>query len=240
MPTLRRTNRRLVKLTAVSAAALTCLALSTLLLLPADETTADPTRRGPARFLRLTEARIHERPTGTVLVVRGETNLVAGSQLGVAVVSRRQEILRLTTASNGRSFALEAHAAGTIVEGTYEVVATFRLNDQPEAVRVELTYQPATLTDRRALSLPLQLARAADTKAQVRELFDAVNQQPRDPAAIDALDQRARDLANQVWIGGHKTALAKLRLALEEARRPEPRRREFDKLVLEAHVLAGL
>lgn len=240
MRSVRRTNKRLVKLTAIGVAGLAAIGLSVLVLSPEREERIDPTRRGPLRFLRLTEARIHDRPAGAALVVRGETNLVAGARIDVTVVSRQHEILQVQATSDGSGFAVDTTAKGSVVEGTYDVTATFRLSDQTDAVRAELAYQPATLATRCGLSLPLQLARAADTRAQVRELFDAVNQQPRDATTIEALDKRAQELAAQLWIGEQKTALVKLRQALEEARRPDVRRREFDRLVLEAHVLAGL
>ncbi len=239
MRTIRRTNRRLVKLTALSGVAATLVATSAPLLLP-NQDPQDLTRKGPARYLRLTEARLEERPSGAALVVRGESNLVAGAQVAVVVLSREHEVLRLGARCDGQGFSLESPAAGDVVDGAYEVAALFRLEDQTEAVRVELCYQPASLTDRRRLALPLRMTQPQSGKDEVRELLNAVNQGPRDPAVIDALDAQARALSDRLWLGEQKTALLRLRQALEEARRPEPRRREFDRLVLEAHVLAGL
>lgn len=235
----RRTNKRVVQLAAIGTAGFACAVLAFVVLTPPDER-PDPTRRGPTRYLRLTEARIEERPAGATLVVRGESNLVPGAQVAVAVLSKQHELLRLWGRCDGQGFSLESPAAGEVVEGSYEIAAQFRLEDQTEAVRAELSYQPAGLAHRRALSLPLNMARAQTAKDQVRELYEAINQGPRDPAVIDALDARARELGERLWIGEQKTALVRLRQALEEARRPEPRRREFDRLVLEAHVLAGL
>lgn len=233
-------NKRLVKLTAVGVAGLACLAVSVVVLLPGDEETHDPSRRGPTRLLRLTEARVEDRPAGAVLVVSGETNLVEGARLSVTVRAKQQEVLRLAATSDGQRFALETPAAGEVVAGAYDVVVSFLLTAQPEAVREELAYQPASLEDRRPLALPLRIQKATAARDEVRELFDAVNRAPRDLAQIEALDARARELASRTWIGERKTALLRLRQALEEARRPEPRRTEFDRLVIEAHVLAGL
>lgn len=235
----RRTNKRAVKLAAIGAAGLACAALALVVLTPPEEQ-QDLTRRGPMRHLRLTEARLEERPSGAALVVRGESNLVAGAQVAVVVLSREHEVLRLGARCDGQGFSLESPAAGDVVDGAYEVAALFRLEDQTEAVRVELCYQPASLTDRRRLALPLRMTQPQSGKDEVRELLNAVNQGPRDPAVIDALDAQARALSDRLWLGEQKTALLRLRQALEEARRPEPRRREFDRLVLEAHVLAGL
>lgn len=239
MRPIHRANRRFVKLTAMSAVTVTIAGLSALLLLP-DEEPRDPTRRGPTRYLRLTEARLEERPKGATLIVRGDSNLVAGAQVAVAVRSKEHELLRLWARCDGQGFSLEAPAAGDVVEGSYQIAALFRLEDQTEVTRADLCYQPASLTDRRGLSLPLRMTQAQTAKDQVRELYEAVNQGPRDPAVIDALDARARELGDRLWLGEQKTALVRLRQALAEARRPEPRRGEFDRLVLEAHVLAGL
>jgi hypothetical protein len=236
----RRTSRRFVKLGAVGAVGLAGLALAILTLTSEDDRPADPTRRGPQRYVRISHARIEDRAAGLTLVVRGETNLVAGTRFDVAVLAKQEELLRLAATSDGGAFAVDASAAGAVVEGTYEASVTFRLNDQSEAVRLALDYQPDALTDRRPLTLPLRLARTIDAKDQLRDLFDAVNKQPRDPATIEALDRRAQELADRLWIGQEKTALLRLRLALEESRRPDLRRNEFDRLLIEAHVLAGL
>ncbi len=236
---MRRTRKRLIKLSAVGVAGLATIALAAVVLLPDPDPVDDPTRRGPTRHLDLTEARIDERP-GATLIVRGRTNLVRGTRLEIAVLSGRNELVRLQAESDGEGFVLEAPAEGAIANGDYEVAATFRLEEQPDAVRGELGYQPAKLSARRRLALPLRLAKAGAVREQVRELFVAVNREPRDPTVIDDLDRRARELADRLWLGEEKTALLRLRQALQEARRPELRRQEFDRLILEAHVLAGL
>lgn len=241
MPHLERTNRRAVQLGAGLAAALSALALMIVVLLPGEDDGAiDPSRRGPARFLRLQEARVQQGPQGAVLVVRGETNLVAGAELTLTVLARDAEVLSLTARSDGEAFKIEAPAAGEVLGGAYEVLARFSLGEQDERVRSELNYQPSALVARRALELPLRAGASSPAHDQFRALFQEVNRVPRDEAVLDELDRRARALSERVWIGGHKAALVRVRQAIEEARRPAPRRAELDRLLVEAHLLAGL
>lgn len=193
------------------------------------------------RSLELTEARISEMPKGLCLLVEGRTDLPDGCALHVAVLADSREVATFAgTTARGR-FALEQVAAGQVVEGSYSVRVTFLLEAQSEALRKALGYQPARLEARRPLLLPPRLVAASEATGELRQLFEALNQgPPRDKAALDDIDRRAIEMSRRLWIAEQKAALHKLRLAVEEARRPELRRRDFERLLLEAHVLAGL
>lgn len=237
----RRTSRRLVKLTAVLGAGLAAVALIVVVLGPADDEIAnDPSRKGPLRYLRITEARVLEGEAGPQLRLEAETNLVAGSRVSVSVLARGARVVSVVAESDGEHVRMQTPAAGSVVEGTYEALVEFRLDEQSEAVRVALAHQPTHLSDRRRLELPLRVVAAADARGEVQALFDDVNRAPRDSASLDALDRRAQELLARLWIAEQKAAIHKLRLAVEEARRVEFKRRDFDRLLLEAHVLAGL
>ncbi|MBX3467744.1 MAG: hypothetical protein KF878_12740 [Planctomycetes bacterium] len=240
MSSTRRTNRRGVKLAAIAAAGGAALALSVAVLLPShDDERRDPTRRGPARHLRLTDARVIESPSGARLRVRAETNLVPGAVVAVLVLAGAEEVVRLEGVSDGAQVAVDAQASGAVVAGAYQVLARFRLEEQPAAVREALSYQPAHLSDRSALELPLRLSQGREAQEELRALVDALNRRPGDAAVLDEVDRRAEALLAGQWISGQRPALQRLRLAVEVARRPDFRRDDFDRLLLEAHVLGG-
>jgi hypothetical protein len=168
------------------------------------------------------------------------TNLVDGAVLSVAVVGAGGELLSVEAVARQGRFAIDIPAVGEVVRGEYSVVVRFAIEAQPAAIRDALGYEPRSLMARSPLTLPLQVAAAATTKDEMRALVDALNQLPRDKAVLDDLDRRAVALGERLWIADQRAAIGKFRLALEEARRPQVRRREFDRLLLEAHSLAGL
>lgn len=136
-------------------------------------------------------------------------------------------------------FALKRPGQGRVLPGSYEVVATFLLEEQTAAIQKSLHYQPRRLTARRPLDLPVVSGSAA-VLARFRTLFGQVNAQPRDRAELARLDREALALSRELWIADQKIALKKLRLAIEEAGRPRFERKSFERLLIEAHVLAGL
>ena len=140
----------------------------------------------------------------------------------------------------GGAFSLELPAKGEISQGQYVVLVRFALEAQSQAVREALGYNPPSLGARRPLSIPVQLVATATAKTDLREIFDALVRMPREAAVLDDLDRRARALEERLWLSQQRAAIAKLRLAIEEARRPQVRQTDFERLILEAHVLGGL
>lgn len=236
-PHPRRTNRRFVRFGASALVLLALAAGSASLLLPTES--PDPTRQGPARTLNVERASVEARPSGRALVVRGATTLVDGATLQVAVLLGEREVLSRQAEVRGGAFALEETSGGEVTEGQYEVRVRFELSRQPVAVCEALAYQPASLEARRALSLPLELALRAGVPDSLHALLDEANRVGADAARAAELDRQAAALGERLWIGQEKAALRALRLALEEAQRPHCRREEFDRLLLQAYVLAG-
>jgi len=238
----RRTNRRFVArgAAALAAAALGVGALPRLLL-EEEPGNSSPAPRVPERRLALTVARVVADPKGLALEAEGETDLSDGSVLALSVRAGERELARFPATVVGGRYRVVAQAAGEVVEGSYTLCARFELSTQDEAVRRALGYRPERLEARRSLLLPIQVAAAGSTRAELRALFEALNQgPPREPAVLDEIDRRAAAMAQRLWIAEQKAALHKLRLVVEEARRPELRRRDFDRLLLEAYLLAGL
>lgn len=236
----RRTRKRWITWGAPLSVGLAGLVLTILFLGPEEERSSDPTRRGPSRFLSLDEARIEMASGGSRLVVRGRTNLPDGACLTLRVLAGERELVSLPVGVRAGTLSLAAEERGLVLEGRFVVSARFRLEEQAEAVRRELHYQPASLSAARDLALPLQLLAAGEARSELNDLLEAVNRAPRARARLDELDRRARDMAERLWIAEEKAAIAELRLAIEEARRPgELRRAEFDRHLLAAYVLAG-
>lgn len=234
----RLLSRRLVRLGAPFVAVAAGLALIVPVLGP---TTDEAVRReAPPRTLAIDEARVADEGGAQRLIVRGTTDLVDGSQLAVAILAAGHEVERSSAVARGGRFTLDLPARGAVVEGRFAAQVTFRLEEQPAAVRDALAHRPALLRAQAPLILPPLLARAGDLRAELRALFEALNQCPRDPAALDGIDSRARQLEDRLWIAEQKAALRSLRLAVEEARRPEVRRPVFERLLLEGYSLAGL
>jgi hypothetical protein len=238
-PWRRLTSRRFVRLGAAAAALVALASLSASVLL----TTDDPpsSRRAASRHtLAVDEAYVADERGGQRLVVRGGTTLPDGCQLSVLLHAGEREVLRLGAAVQGGRFALDVPAQGAVVEGRYQARAVFSLEDQPPATREALRYEPRLLEARAPVRLPPEVARAADARDELRRLFDALSRAPRDPAIQDEVDRRAAELAGRLWLSEQRAALASLRLAVAVARRPAFEREEFERLLLEAHVQAGL
>lgn len=141
----------------------------------------------------------------------------------------------------GGRFECEQQVAGEVVAGRYEAHARFELAWQVQPVREALAYQPSALEARRALLLPPQVVQAADAKAEVRALFEAVNQLDKpEPTRVAALERQLAGLEARLWLSEQKAALLELRRALVLLSRPGHQRREFERHLLQAHVLAGL
>lgn len=236
-PWRRLTGRRFVRFSAAAAAFVAGLALSMALLLPEPD---DPTRAPPRHTLTVDEARVHDERGGQRLVVRGTTSLPDGCLLSVVLLAGEREALRLsTTAADGR-YAVDARAEGDVVEGRYSAQASFALEEQPQAVREALRYEPRRLEASLPVALPPRLTRAAEVKDELKSLLLALSQSPLDPGVQADVDRRAEALGARLWLTEQRGALRSLRVAVAEARRPVFERRAFDRLLLEAHVLAGL
>lgn len=243
----RLSNRRFVHVGAACVALLAGSALAAVLLAP--EGDGVPDRRlvkRPARTLALGEARLAQGPGGLRIVVRGESTLVDGARVMIALRPAEGRAGRADLASfeaevrDGR-FECEQAATGEVVAGSYEAHARFDLAWQTQPVREALAYQPSALEARRALLLPPQVVQAADATAEVRALFEAVNQLDKpEPARVAALERQLAGLEARLWLSEHKAALLELRRALVVVRRPGHQRREFERHLLQAHVLAGL
>lgn len=223
------------------------LAVATLVLLPEDPapetvTKRDPTRRGPRRTLTIEEATVRATGDARVLHVSGTTNLVSGARLAVVVKAEGASVAHLDAVVADGRYVAEESATGRIVAGDYSVEVVFRLESQREETREALFYQPRSLRAEARLLLPSHVvAPAARAQDELRVLLEAVNRTGRsDEAELVELDARALALSERLWIATHKAAIRKLRLAIEERRKPASSRRDFERLLLEAHVLAGL
>lgn len=215
------------------------LTLSSLLLLPAaEDPPRDPSRRGPERTLAIQRAEID---ASGRLQVSGSTSLPDGATLAVLLLADGRQLASYRASALGGGFSLQLQGAGEVLPGRYRAIVEFRIEDQSPAVARALSYQPAHLSADSPLTLPVQLLTRDGPKLELESLIMAVNLEPRDPPTLDALDTRARALSDRLWIAKEKAAIHKLRLAIEEARRPgQLRRSDFERLLLEAHVLAGL
>lgn len=234
----RRTRIKWVRWSAGAGALAACVGLSSVLLLESERGPLDPTRKGPLRTLSVQEARLTDRGQ---LEVSGSTNFPDGVSLEVLLVAEGTPLASYPASVRQGRFDLSVPTQGEVVAGNYRVSAQFRLERQPEHVRQALGYQPASLAASAPLSLPLQLVAQATARDELESLLEAVNLEPRDTPTLDDLDRRAQALADRLWIAKEKLAVQKLRLAIEVARRPGALlRRDFDRLLLEAHVIAGL
>jgi len=214
------------------------VALSAGLLLTTDDSKSG---RGAARrSLAVDEAYVADERGGQRLVVRGSTTLIDGCQLTILLLANDHEVLRLSAPVEGGRFALDAQAQGAVVEGHYHAKAVFSLEEQGPTIREALSYEPRLLEARAPVRLPLQVTRAADAKDELRHLFDTLNRAPRDVTVLDEVDRRAGEIAGRLWLSEQQAALGRIRLAVAAARRPAFERAEFERLLLEAHVLAGL
>ncbi len=220
--------------------------LAAVLLLGREEgdRARDPSRRGPERVLRVTHASVEEGGqaggTGLSIRVAGTTNLPDGARLTAEILSGSESLWRQEAIVRAGAFALEEPAGGEVTGGRYELRALFRLEEQTEAVRADLAYQPASLEARAPLVLPPRVVAAGAVQEEVRTLHAAVCKLPSDPADLAALDVRASALAARLGIARERLAVERLRRALAEAARPEPRRADIERLLVEAHVLGGL
>lgn len=231
------TGRRFVRLSATAALLLSAVALCAALLLPAGE----EDRAAPRRHtLVVDEARVVDEQGVQRLVVEGTTTLPDGCDLSIALLSGDREVLRLASATSRGRFALDAHAQGAVVEGRYLAKVTFDLEGQAPATREALRYEPRQLTGSAPVVLPPRLTRAAEVKGELKGLFDSLSRSPRDAAVQDDVVRRLDALDARLWLVEQRAALRSLRLAVAEARRPAFEREAFERLLLEAHVLAGL
>lgn len=203
---------------------------------PAGPPPADPTRRGPERWLTIDTA---DAGAGERLVVTGRTNLVDGARLDLVVVLLGQEVARQTADVREGAFRIEAPAPTGA--GSYEARVGFDLARQTPEVQRALSFQPRTLVRSAPVARPAGVARQGPTP-ELRALFAEVNQADRGLGsdALARLDAEARRLQARPRLDGERLALAKLRAALEAVQRPQSNRTEFERLLLEAHVLAGL
>lgn len=232
----RRTSKRLIRWTATAGLIGACLAGLSYLLLPDEQ--GDPTRKGPLRTLSIEASQVTDEGH---LVVKGTTNFPDSVKLRLRVMAEGREVASFEVPVSEGRFLLDTQGRGEVLAGKYRVSLGFRIEEQTQAMREELGYQPASLMASAPLSLPVRLVAQAGSRDELKSLIQAVNLEPRDPVALDGLDRRARVLGDRLWIAKEKVAVQKLRLAIEEARRPgQLRRRDFDRLLLEAHVLAGL
>lgn len=235
----RRINRRFV---ALGAGLLGVGSLAVFLLLPTSEppeALGDPTRFGPVRTLVVTTARIERASAGLALHVRGETNLIDGSILAVLIEARGQPIQSFEATVEGGSLVLRVAGSGEVLAGDYSVRVRFQLENQTKTVQKALHYQPRRLESVKPLVLP-ELPPGHASRGRFKSLFDLVNRAPRDAKKLADLDRLALELGRSLWIAEQRVAIRKLRLAIEVARRKKFERQEFDRLLLEAHVLGGL
>jgi hypothetical protein len=210
-----------------------------VLLFPFEDRTAkevvDPTKVGPDRFLMLKETRLEGRESAQSLRVEGSTNLVDDAVLSLAISSSPgHELQRYEAKVQGEGFVLEESVKGSFSPGSYVVTATFLLEEQPRLVQERLHFQPRRLSSSLPLLVESGFGQDALARSEFRALFDAVNRAPREPEALDRLDRRASELDGRIWLSKEKAALHKLRLAIEEARRPRFRREEFERLLLDS------
>lgn len=211
-------------------------AVFSLLLLPGEP--PDPSRKGPVRTIRIDTARVTD---GGQLLVEGATNFPDGVALKVRILAEGKAVASYGVVAKDGHFRLSAPGQGEVLAGDFTAAVTFELPEQAEPIRQALGYQPAALAARAPLALPLHLVAQGVSRQELESLIQAVNREPRDRGALDELDRRARVLSDRLWIAKEKVAVQKLRLAIEVARRPgELERSAFDRLLLEAHLLAGL
>ncbi len=244
----RRTSRKLLRL---GIPIVLAGGLAVVMLLPsgpveplrAEEQTSDLTKFGPDRTLSLTACSWTPSPQGKggELEVAGTTNFPTGSRIRIDIRSRGRSLETHEARSDGGRFELKVLGKGHVLAGFYNVVATFALEEQSREIQESLHFQPRRLVARRPLELPTTVTGPEGAiQTRLRTLFGAVNAQPRDRLALARLDQEAMALGKELWIANQKIALKKLRLAIEEAGRPKFRRQSFERLLIEAHVLAGL
>lgn len=236
-PWRRLAGRRFVRLSATAALLLSAVALCATLLLPGSE----DHRASPRRHtLVVDEARVADEQGVQRLIVTGTTSLPDRCDLAIVLLAGDREVLRLATATSGGRFALDSRAQGAVVEGRYLARVTFDLEGQTQATREALHYDPRELAAIAHVVLPPQLTRATEVKGELRGLFDSLSRAPRDAAVQDDVARRLDALDARLWLVEQRAALRSLRLAVAEARRPAFEREAFERLLLEAHVLAGL
>jgi len=235
----RRSNRLLVIASTFGLTTVGGVIAAKLLSAPDGSGATAPRDQVVRRSLELTSATVTPAP-GSRLKVSGRTDLVDGALLEVAVLGGGTDLLVTRTSVRAGSFEVDTPATGDTTTGTYTVVARFAIEAQAPSVRDALSYEHRSLSAHAPLFLPPSATTAAVIKDELRSLIDSANQLPRDPSMIDELDRRAVALGRRLWLAEERVAVMKLRQALEEARRPEVRRAELDRLLVEAHTLSKL
>lgn len=179
--------------------------------------------------------------TDGVLSVSGTTNLIDQTTLAITVGDPGAEERFVAVVSNG---AYSVRSPLLLPQsGTYRVAVDFALERQVAAVQAELNFQPRRLQATSQLQVPPAAASwqtQEEHRRELSDLFAQLNQLPDEPETLCALDNRALELSRQLRLGDQALALRRLRQALEEAQRPNFSRDKFERLLLEAHVLAGL
>tara|TARA_R110002072_G_scaffold15503_1_gene62059 strand:- start:359 stop:1021 length:663 start_codon:yes stop_codon:yes gene_type:complete len=196
---------------------------------------ADPSQRGPKRWVQVDRVELVEGE----LSLSGRTNLIDGAKLRIEVGDR---LFVMTCQTSQLGWAARS-AVMAVERGRYPVLVRFRLEDQTAAVKEALHFQPRMLEARGTLEVaqtwPSEKA-GAKRDERLRRLFEAVNRAPRVPEEIDRLDAELARFAEGAGVGRKREAARSLRFALEVLRRRSFEREEFEGHVLKAHVAAGL
>lgn len=220
---------------AAAAALVACLAAGAVLLSLRSRQKADPTRFGPERVLSITSADLASHR----LQVSGSTNLPDGARLGVIIATTEPCQHYSTRAVRGRFF-IDLTDDRTTTSGAYRVLVSFRIEEQDEALREAMRYQPLRLDAAAPLSVD-STDPAKDLRPKLRALIQAANA-AKDRDALVKVAGDAQAFERELWISTLLPGARRLRRALDVALRGSGRldlerlRREL----IEADVLASL
>ena len=228
--------RRRTLFVAVAALALAGAAVALCVRTP-----QDPTRTGPVRTLVLGAFRVESLAGGgSRLLGEAATNLPDGAR--VVVELRTTEILvALETAVSVGRFEVATTAPGAVTNGTYEIAASFRLEDQPPALREALHFQPRRLD----ATGPLVVNGASDPGRELRPRLLALiadANAAEDAAGVARAAPRAAALERELWLSTLLPSVRRLRRALDQALRegPAPDLAALRREAVAAEVLARL
>lgn len=198
----------------------------------------DPTEFGPKRFLQLANVRVDRVEPGFRLLAEGTTNLPDGVRIHVEILSTESIFSDETTCRAGRFVLERRETSRAVSSGRFVVSAVFALEEQSEASRRELHYQPRRLEARAAL----EIAEGNET-GELRSQWTALIARANSASDAASVAQVASDVAGfeqRLWISRLRPATQHLRRSLEGAGARVPLDlAELRRQVVKAEILAS-
>jgi hypothetical protein len=200
----------------------------------------DPTKFGLERFLTLASTEIAPETSQTRLRVAGTTNLPDGARLDVTL-GTTEDLFTASVPCRGGQFLLDALDARSVTNGTYRVLVAFRIEQQDQALREQIHYQPRRLDTKSQLVVTSATDPTKHLRPKLRALIQSANA-AKDRTELARVATDAEAFERGLWISTLTPAVRRLRRALEAALRGsgKPDVERLRRELVEADVLASL